>query len=167
MTRGLCLLLVTLLLSACVGPATPSPVLLSTPTAAPASPAPSSDSVGAFGSALQDAGAEVREIGPFSPEPLSGSGTILCVDGQEVRVYAYATEDELAAAVSQINPTDPSQVGTSMVSWAGTPRFWRANRMIVLYLGDSPAIELGLTSVLGEPFARGDGRDSVLNRHSC
>lgn len=82
-------------------------------------------------------------------------------------MYTYETDDEVAAAVSQINPTDPSQVGTSMVSWAGAPRFWRADRMIVLYLGDSPAIELGLTSVLGDPFAEGKGRGSVLNRHDC
>jgi hypothetical protein len=36
--------------------------------------------------------------------------------------------------------------------------------MIVLYLGDSPAIELGLTSLLGDPFAKGEGRGPVLTR---
>jgi hypothetical protein len=171
MARGIRMVLIALLVAACgAGPATLSPTILASPTARPTpppSPSPLPDPVAGLGAALGAAGASVREVGTFEPSPLTGSGTILCVDGQEVRVYLFETAEEAGAVASQINPTDPSQVGTSMVSWAGAPRFWRADRMIVLYLGDSPSIELGLTSLLGDPFAKGEGRGPILTRHDC
>lgn len=171
MAHGIRPLLVALLVVACAAPAARSPSPSAGPTAQPPSPSasPLSDPVVGLGSALGDAGAAVREVGTFDATPLTGTGTILCVDGQEVRVYMYETAEDAAAAASQINPTDPSQVGTSMVSWAGAPRFWRADRMIVLYLGDKAAIELGLTSILGEPFAKGEGRvgGPAPARHDC
>jgi hypothetical protein len=49
-------------------------------------------------------------------------------------------------------------VGTAIVEWAGRPRFWQGNRILVLYLGESAATEALLTSVLGPPFAEGPGR---------
>lgn len=107
------------------------------------------------------------DLGSFNPEPLGGRGVSLCVAGQEVRVYVFATPEEQQAVAARIDPRDPSNLGTSMVAWAGDPKFWQADRIIVLYLGEQPAVEAGITSVLGQPFARGLGRDPGPNRHAC
>lgn len=118
-------------------------------------------------SALESAGADVRELGSFNPDPLGGRGVILCVAGQEVRLYVFDTEKEREAVSTRIDPDDPSNLGTVMVSWAGQPKFWQAQRLLVLYLGIDPAVEAGLTSILGQPFARGQGRDPGPGGHAC
>jgi hypothetical protein len=85
----------------------------------------------------------------------------LCVDGQVVNVYVFPSVEEREAASRGIDPDDPSHIGTSVVTWMGNPRLWQAERVIVLYLGRIPAVEAGLTSILGEPFARGQGAPAV------
>jgi hypothetical protein len=89
------------------------------------------------------------------------------VAGQEVSVYAYETEEDRAAVAATIDPQDPSHVGRAIIEWAGNPRFWQRDRIIVLYLGDDPATEARITSVLGEPFARGRGRDPGPAAYTC
>jgi hypothetical protein len=46
---------------------------------------------------------------------------------------------------SRIKPDDPSNLGTSIVEWAGRPRFWQRDRILVMYLGESAATEALLT----------------------
>lgn len=89
------------------------------------------------------------------------------MSGQQVSVYLYPTAADRDAAAARIDPTDPSNLGTSIVEWAGNPKFWQADRIIVLYLGNDAAVETGITSLIGPPFARGQGRDPGPNRHSC
>lgn len=125
------------------------------------------DPVAAFVASLQAAGAEVSATGDIETAPLGGQGVGLCVAGQEVRVYVYSTPEERQAVAARIDPTDPSNLGTSIVSWAGDPKFWQGDRILVLYLGTDPAVESGLTSVLGQPFARGQGRDPGPRGHAC
>ena len=131
------------------------------------SDAPADELVSAFETALRAAGAEVRSTGDFSTEPLGGKGTELCVAGQQVSVYVYPSVEERAAVAARIDPTDPSNLGTSIVEWAGTPWFWQDDRLIVLYLGSDPTVRSGISAVLGLPFARGQGHDPGPNRHSC
>jgi len=143
------------------------------PTATPESPPPSSPTAGgstagglspdvaAFGGALQAGGAAVTELGTFNPDPLGGRGIHLCVAREQVNVYVYGSEQERQAVADRIDPDDPGNVGTAMVSWVGNPRFWQRDRLIVLYLGKDPAVEAGISAVLGEPFARGQGRGPV------
>lgn len=109
----------------------------------------------------------MRTTGAFSTEPLGGQGIGLCVAGQQVNVYVYPTPEDRAASAARIDPIDPSNLGTAIIEWAGNPKFWQADRLIVLYLGNDPAVEAGISSVLGAPFARGQGRDPGPNRHLC
>jgi hypothetical protein len=102
--------------------------------------------------------APVRQADTFAPAPLPGQGVLLCVGHEEVRVYAFATEQARLAAAGSIDPTDPSHVGTSIVEWTGNPRFWQRDRILVLYLGTDASTDALLTSVMGPPFARGVGR---------
>ena len=48
---------------------------------------------------------------------------------------------------------DGSSIGTNMPFWVGDPHFYQKERIIVLYVGDDPAIEELLEYVLGSQFA--------------
>lgn len=172
MARAAALLLGALVVAGCAATQSPAPTSSPVPSAlvevgSSPSEAPGSDPVASFVAALREAGAEVRETGAFSTEPLGGHGTGLCVAGQQVSVYVYPTPEDRQAVASHIDPTDPSNLGTSIVEWAGNPKFWQADRITVLYLGSDPAVESGISAILGQPFARGQGRDPGPNRHSC
>lgn len=172
MARIASLLLGALLVAGCATSPSPDPGSSPAP-GEPGAAAPStsetrpSDPAAAFEAALRAAGAEVRTTGAFSTEPLGGQGIGLCVAGQQVSVYVYPTPEDRAASAARIDPNDPSNLGTAIVEWAGNPKFWQDDRIIVLYLGNDPAIEGGVGSVLGPPFARGQGRDPGPNRHFC
>ena len=172
MARIATLILGALLVAGCATPSSPAPSSSPAPTTTDAgapssSETPPSGPAADFEAALRAADAEVRETGAFNTEPLSGQGIGLCVAGQQVSVYVYRTPQEREAVAGRIDPTDPSNLGTSIVEWAGNPKFWQADRIIVLYLGNDPAVESGISSVLGQPFARGQGRDPGPARHSC
>lgn len=172
MARVAALLLGAVIVVGCAATQSPTPSSSPVPSAsdgAGSSPSdwPAGDPAGAFSAALRTAGAEVRETGPFSTEPLGGEGIGLCVAGQQVSVYVYPTPEDREAVASRIDPADPSNLGTTIVEWAGNPKFWQADRILVLYLGSDPAVEGGISAILGQPFARGQGRDRGPNRHSC
>ncbi len=107
---------------------------------------------------LQGAGASVVEHGSFQTTPLSGRGVVLCVLGRPIQVYEYASAAERTKASADIDPTDPSHIGNSIVEWRGNPRFWQRDRIIIQYLGQDPAVEGILSSVIGPPFAKSGGR---------
>ena len=117
--------------------------------------------------ALRARGATVTDLGAFNPEPLGGRGVSLCVAGQQVRVYVFDNEEDAAAVAGRIDPADPSNLGTTIIEWAGDPTFWQRDSIIVLYLGSDPAVKSGLASILGQPFASGQGRDPGPGRHAC
>lgn len=111
---------------------------------------------------LKDAGAEAVVADSFDGQPLAQVQTLVCVDGEEVRIFTYGSELERAAVSAQIDPTDPTNIGTSIVEWDGWPKFWQRDRIIVLYLGrDDDTIGL-LTELMGDPFAEGQARPQRL-----
>jgi hypothetical protein len=109
----------------------------------------------AFSQALTDAGATVRKDGTFVADPLAGQGVNLCVDGQRVAVYSFATSDDRQKGQARIDPTDPFHVGTAIVDWLGTPRFWARDLIIVGYNGSDQAVLDRITATLGAPFVVG------------
>lgn len=119
------------------------------------SPSTSGDGPEALIADLQRAGATTTNQGSFTPDPFPGKGVSLCVNGQPVNVYVFASAAEREQASGGIDRTDPFHVGTAIVEWIGSPRFWERDRILVLYLGPDPAVEALVTSVLGPPFARG------------
>ena len=97
-------------------------------------------------------GAEVTLTGEVVSEGVfSADGSVLEVNGERVLVMAYddaaALETE-AAAIS----LDGSSVGTTMVTWVGSPHFFRTETAIVLYVGESPTVIEPLTKVMGPQF---------------
>jgi hypothetical protein len=124
------------------------------------------DGVAGLVAQIRAASAVVTEAGAFSADPLSGRGVLLCLGDEPVRVYEFASAAERAAVASRIDPYDPSNVGTAIVEWAGRPRFWQGDRILVLYLGERAATDKFLTSVLGPPFVKGPGR-APLQARDC
>jgi hypothetical protein len=108
-----------------------------------------------FSQALIAAGATVRNDGTFVPDPLAGEGVNLCVDGQQVAVYSFASSDDRQKGQARINPTDPFHVGNAIVEWLGTPRFWARDLIIVGYNGSDQAVLARITAALGAPFVVG------------
>lgn len=111
---------------------------------------------------LEAAGATVTEAGSFDAAPLAPEATNVCVDGEEVKVYVYPSEEERTVATARIDPDDPTNIGTAIVEWAGAPKFWERDRILVLYLGNNDDTTTLIDTVLGPPFARGPGRPAQI-----
>lgn len=91
-------------------------------------------------------------------QPFLGvKGTTLRVSGGEIKQpadiqsFEYPSTDAAAADLSQIGADgNPS---TSIVEWTGAPHFFRKEQLIVLYVGDDPAVVNLLTELLGAQVA--------------
>jgi hypothetical protein len=98
-------------------------------------------------------GATARLGASFLAEPLQGEGVVVCVGAEALQVYVLKDHEAALAAASRIDRNDPSKIGTALVDWAGTPRFWLRDRILVLYLGTDVATDAVLRALLGSPFA--------------
>lgn len=102
---------------------------------------------------LVAAGGAAKLGSNFLAEPLPGEGIVVCLGTEALQVYVLRDREAALAAASQIDPEDPSMIGTSIVDWAGRPRFWLRDRILVLYVGDDAATDAALRGLLGRPFA--------------
>jgi hypothetical protein len=87
---------------------------------------------------------------PFFSTP----GRVLYVDGENVWVFSYRTLTAANHDVSKVS-RDGMTIGNSKPSWLGTPHFFRRPKLIVLYLGDNPAVLDVLKQTVGIQFAGG------------
>ena len=154
-------MLLLLAVSACSPSVTPGPTSTGSPAPSPTPPPvifgtpdpTTADGVEALVADLVAGGATAKLGSFFLAEPLRGEGILVCVGTEAVQVYVQK-DHEAALAVSQmIDRDDPSKIGTAVVNWAGRPRFWLRDRIIVLYVGTDAATDAALRGLLGEPFA--------------
>ena len=137
--------------------------ILTSCTAQPTAPAssppdttetPLSPVTGGEGSLLEafrSAGATVEQAGAVEQPFFNVPGQKILVNGKEVQVFEYASEEARAAQSSQISP-DGSSIGTNMVGWVDKPNFWAKGNAIALYIGqDQETINL-ISQVLGNPI---------------
>jgi hypothetical protein len=101
---------------------------------------------------LTAAGAAAEQVEIFSGDPLGGTGALICIGSEEVRVYRVESDDDATEAAARIDPDDPSEIGTAIVEWAGNPRCWQRGTILALYLGKDEDTESLLTEVLRSPF---------------
>jgi hypothetical protein len=101
---------------------------------------------------------EPEGLAQVPTEPLPGEGRVLCIDGEDIRLYLFDSDQDRAEAAALIDRSDPSHVGDAIVAWSGNPTFWEVDRALVLYLGGDEALLAELVSGLGEPYAAGLGR---------
>lgn len=135
--------------------ATPDPVPTASASLTPA--ATVAEGVDGLVAALDAAGIDAKTDDIIGTEPIGGLGATICVGTETLRVYEFIDHEAALAASVKIDREDPSQIGGSMVSWAGKPRFWLRDRIIILYLGEDAATDATLRTVLGPPFAEGEG----------
>lgn len=105
---------------------------------------------------LRQAGATVEPTGEMAQPLFSVNGRVMVVNGGDVQVFEYVDTAAAEAEAALVSP-DGSSVGTSMVGWVASPHFYRAEKLIVLYVGDSEAVTDVLESVLGQQFAGRSG----------
>jgi hypothetical protein len=102
--------------------------------------------------ALRKAGATATIGGQVEQPFLSATGTQVTINGADVQVFEYADEAAAQADVTKLADTLAGR-RTTMISWVASPHAYRAGRVIVLYVGDDPAILKLLQDTLGAPFA--------------
>jgi hypothetical protein len=106
-----------------------------------------------FIDALRKAGFTVTPGSTMTQPFLSVGGQTLVVNTESVQIYEYADEAAATKDASKIQP-DATIAGTS-VMWVAQPHFYRAGKLIVLYVGTNATLLTGLDAVLGKPFAVG------------
>lgn len=121
-------------------------------TSAPPTTTPSVEDQASLLAGLRAAGA-TAEVGEsvvqdfFTPE-----GQIIRVNGQDLQVFEYEKVEAMESEASQVAP-DGGSVGTSMMMWMDAPHFYKAGRIIILYVGsDQGTLDL-LAQVVGPQFA--------------
>ena len=108
-----------------------------------------------FMDALVSAGATVGLEGDIEQPFFSVPGQNITVNGEIVQVLEYLDTVLADAEAAQVSP-DGSSVGTSMVSWIGPPHFYRAEQLIVIYVGENQSVIESIETVLGPQFAGAD-----------
>jgi hypothetical protein len=101
---------------------------------------------------LRKEGANVEPTGEIIQEFFTVKGKAIKVNGEDVQVFEY--QDYKAAEIeAQLVSPDGSSVGTSIMMWVATPHFYKAGRIIVLYVGKNLVVMDMLERVLGAQFA--------------
>ena len=112
--------------------------------------------VDGFVDLLRVLGAEVEQSGPINQPFFSVSGVRLLVNGHQVSVYAFPTNEGATAAAGGVSADGSTIVGDGVaynVLWVGPPHFFLREGLIVLYVGDDGEILELLEGVLGPQFA--------------
>ncbi len=111
---------------------------------------------------LRQAGATVEPAEEVAQPFFSASGRVIVVNGGDVQVFEYADAAAAEAEAALVSPSG-SPIGTFMPSWIAPPHFYKAGKLIVLYVGDSEAVTDVLESVLGQQFAgRSGGLEDIM-----
>lgn len=139
------LIVFTLMVSSCGNS------VVTNPTSAPTESLIVEDQA-SFVSALQASGATVEDGDSISQAFFSPVGNIIKVNGADVQVFEYESAEAMENEASQVAP-DGGSIGTSMVMWVDIPHFYKAGRIIILYVGSDQAILNLLEKLLGPQFA--------------
>ena len=152
--RILPVLLFALTVSACGNVSTPT-----SPTVSTDSPNMSPEPVivedrASLIAALEALGATVEVGEPITQAFFTPEGSIIKVNGADVQVFEYESVEAMESEAAQVAP-DGGSIGTSMVTWMDTPHFYKAGRIIVLYVGSDESVLSLLENALGPQFAGG------------
>ena len=95
----------------------------------------------------------VREVGdPVLQEYFSVGGASVKVRESDILVFEYESNEAMEADASLVT-LDGSSIGATMLTWVSTPHFFKAGRIIVLYIGDDAEMLSQLQSLLDAQFA--------------
>jgi hypothetical protein len=102
--------------------------------------------------ALQAAGVTVGSAGAVSQPLFNVPGQSLTVNGQEVQAYVFDTPQAMEAAAAEV-AADGSTIGTTTPTWTSDPHFYKADRLLVVYVGQDQKIMDILSNAFGAQFA--------------
>jgi hypothetical protein len=105
---------------------------------------------------LRKAGAVVEPQGEASPDFLSAKRMVMTVNGSNVTVWEYddaAAADAEAALISPDGSSLRTDTKITLVDWIAPPHFYKAGKLIVLYVGESEDVIAVLECLLGPQFA--------------
>jgi hypothetical protein len=117
----------------------------------------SSATLGQFVDALRQQGLTVSVAGQISPEVnrfFSVSAHQVRVNDGQVNAFVYSNAQAAAAEAAAIS-ADAQPSPTTRVTWVSTPRFYRRDALIVLYVGCVTQIVHALQATVGAPVAIG------------
>src|SRR5215216_1128761 len=150
--RILSILLFALTVSACGKVSTPASPTVSTDAPNVATEPVMVEDQASLIAALQASDATVETGEPITQVFFRPEGSIIKVNGADVQVFEYESVEAMENEASQVAP-DGGSIGTSMVTWMDTPHFYKAGRIIVLYVGSDEAVLSLLEKVMGPQFA--------------
>lgn len=105
---------------------------------------------------LRKAGAVVEPKGEVAPDFLSAKRLLISVNGSNVQVWDYddaAAADAEAALISPDGYSIRTATKIINVGWIAPPHFYKAGKLIVLYVGENETVTGALERVLGPQFA--------------
>ena len=119
---------------------------------------PRTESVGALIGVLQQQGATVVPMEHLSREShcLSVGAVRLAVDGENVYVFEYESAEAANTDARTVSADGDAINGAGRACsffWIGPPRFYKKDRLIVLYVGTNQDLIRMLDGLLGRPFA--------------
>ena len=101
---------------------------------------------------IRGVGATVVPAGEIEQPFFSVKGLIIKVNGEDVKVFEFADAPAANAAAASVAP-DGGSIGRNMVSWIAPPHFYKAGKIIVLYVSNPGAVTVLLVKVVGAQFA--------------
>lgn len=101
---------------------------------------------------LREEGANVEPAGKVNQPFFSVIGQAIIVNGENVQVFEYSDEAAAGDEAALVSP-DGSSIGTSIASWIVPPHFYKAGKIMVLYVGEKNEVISLLETVLGPQFA--------------
>ena len=122
----------------------------------PAGPT-SSATLDGFVQALRQQGLNVSVAGQIPPEVnrfFSVPADRIRVNDGQVNAFVYATPQDAAREAAAIS-ADGQPSPTARVTWVNTPRFYRQDSLIVLYVGCTAEITRALQQAVGAPIVVG------------
>jgi hypothetical protein len=109
---------------------------------------------------LRDSGASIGEEGEIHEPFFDVEGRRVTVNGGAIQVFEYANAEVMESEASCVSPDGFSITKEKgdlwercFVSWIGPPHFYKAGRIIVIYIGDDDSIISLLENALGTQFA--------------
>ncbi len=124
----------------------------SSATVSPLSGPPKVQDLASLISALQAVGATVESGDSITQPFFTPEGHTVKVNGADLQIFEYESAEAMAKEASLVAP-DGGSIGTSMVSWMDAPHFYKAGRIIVLYVGSNQTVLDLLNKVIGPQFA--------------
>ena len=113
---------------------------------------------------LRAAGATVDPAGTVSSDFFGQQGQVLTVNGEDIQAFEFASAEEadtvakgVSASGSSISRVD-SETGMGVAIsalWVAPPHFYKAGKLIVLYVGSDSDVINALQEAMGSQFAGG------------